>query len=158
MNYKAIEKRNERIRAIENEFDEPLADIVSGFREMRYSYKDIAGALEVPYPTFIKWQRKLGLTDDKINWRNGERPNSLDVKARKLGYHDIGSMISELRYNGKGRKEIGDMLNCHPKSLYRRTPKDALYLNSPTTERQKEARRKTIGKVNEDRRKAGGGV
>ena len=156
--HKSIEKRNERIKAIEEEFGEDFRSVVSGFREMGYSYSDIAGTLEVPYPTFIKWQYKLGLTDGKINWRNGERPNLLNVKAKQLGYSDIGSMISELRHEGKGRKEIGGLLNCNPTSLYRRTPKEALYLNNPTTERQKEARRKTIGKVNENRKMARGGL
>ena len=152
-----IEKRNSRIRSIEVEFGESITEIVAGFREMGYSYRDTAGALDVPYSTFIKWEEELGFSDGKTNWRNGEYPNSLTERAMRLGYTDIESMICQLRHSGKSRIEIGVMLGCHPASLWKHTPQEAKYLDT-RTQKQTDARREVMSKMNENRRKARGGV
>src|SRR3990167_6475928 len=141
----------ERIRSIEAEFDEDIHSVVSGVRDMRESYRFISDVLEIPYGTFLKWQKRFNWTDGKRVWKRGILPNSIDEKARKLGYENAKHLVSVLRHEGKSRMEIGELLGCHPKSLYRHTPLEAKYLVIKT-EKQVEARRKHIQRVNETRR------
>lgn len=152
-NHKIVEQRQLRIQKIEEEFGESMVDIVAGFRDMGYSYKDIAGSLEIPYGTFLKWQRRIPqlASDGERKWQRGILHNSIDKKAQQLGYQNARHAVRVLRHT-MTRKDIGKLLNCHPASLYRHTPDEVKYIQV-RTEKQIEARRKSAMALNEKRRK-----
>jgi IS30 family transposase len=51
-------------RAVVAEYDEPLADVISGYRDMGYDWPTIAGALEVSLRQLYVWRKRLGLPMD----------------------------------------------------------------------------------------------
>ncbi len=93
-----------RVRALELEFDEPLADIVIGMREQACSWKTIAGALGISSRTLRRWRRKIGFSpidSRNIVRENHFKPRMVDEIARRHGYNDFEDMYRDMRLSKK---------------------------------------------------------
>jgi hypothetical protein len=115
---------DERVHLIEAEYQESFVDVLRGFREQGASWRLVADTIRVPYNTLRRWAKALGLSDGRRS-TNTYIPPGLNEKARTLGYRDAEQLVSDLRASGKTRKEIAELLNCNPGSLYRYTNEEA---------------------------------
>jgi len=111
-------RRMERWRQIEDEFGEPVADVITGLREQGNSWRTVAGCLEVSKSVLQEWRRTLGLEFDKNHkiFDESSLPelSPLDEKAVALGYKNKVDAIIDLRLRqGKTIKEAGEILGCH---------------------------------------------
>jgi hypothetical protein len=135
-----------RRQVISSEYDEPFEDVVRGFRQQGAVWSTIAGALDVPVGTLRKWAKKLELLDGE---RNEEHvwTSPLEEKAKSLGYEGVGDMIRVYHSFGLVRQEVADTLKCHKLSLSKFAPPEVKE-NPLHTQKQSEARRKTIQMIN----------
>lgn len=111
-------------RAIEEEFGEPIRDVISGMRLLGYSWRTIAGALGVCRVTIIEWRHALGLPvgDNKVI-RDVLPPRPSDLQAQRLGYPDAPAAIADLRIvHGLGIHEVGRRLGLHPTTVSTLSP------------------------------------
>ena len=111
------------IRAIEEEFDEPLADIVIGMREQGCSWRTIAGALDISILTLRKWRKELGFAPSDGRRILEEGSWFSDSIVRSLGYRDFTSMYYDLRLSKKMTvKQISDYTGISTRTIEERTP------------------------------------
>lgn len=108
--------------AIEAEFDEPIADVIMGLRELGNSWRTVAGALGVHYGTLQEWRKALGLPMDKANkvYDPSSYPedNPTDRLAKRLGYESIVDAVTDMRIRqGLTLKEAGAVLGCHYQTI-----------------------------------------
>jgi len=85
-------------RAVEEEFGEPLADIIAGLRAQGNTWRTVAGVLGVNAVTLYEWRKKLTLPVDKhrvIHYRRICRP--VEKAAKRLGYESLGEALRDLR-------------------------------------------------------------
>jgi hypothetical protein len=127
---------------VEQEYDEPFEEVLKGFRQQGASWKLISEVLDVPFDSLRKWVRELGLSDGRRS-SNTYIPPGLNEKAKTFGYRNVEQMICDLRASGKTRKDIAELLNCHPDSLYRFTNEEAKEIVNITPS-MVAARRKTV--------------
>ena len=113
-----------RVKQIESEYQESFLEILRGFREQGVSWRLIADTLDISLNTLRKWVKELGLADGRVS-TDTYIPPGLNEKAREFGYRNAEQMISDLRSAGKTRKDIAELLKCHPDSLYRYTNEEA---------------------------------
>ena len=132
----------DKIYAIECEYDEPFSEVLKGFRDQGSSWKLIAEVLDIPYDTLRNWHEALRISDGRRSSYT-YIPPSLNDRAKEFGYRSAEQMVSDLRASGKTRKEIAELLNCHPSSLYRYTNMEAKELVNVTPS-QVAARRKSV--------------
>ena len=148
-----------RIAAIEAEFGEAFADIVTGMREQEYPYSTIAGALGVPTPTFRKWLYRYDLIDgrhhDAVARDKCAKPlpciRPTDHRAQQLGFRDAGQLVIDFRIDGKTNDDIAHALGCHLGHVYYITPKSVIGLGIITPQ-MREARRRNMNRINACRR------
>ena len=70
---------------IEQEYGEPICDVILGFRELGCSWHTIAGALSISEPALRRWRNELGIEDDRV-FRDVPQIYKTERAARKLGY------------------------------------------------------------------------
>ena len=74
-----ISRQQEQVR---REFDEPLADTITGMRALGYSWATIAGALYISLPALWLWRKRLGLPIDRRAQQSD--PDWLDAAATQI--------------------------------------------------------------------------
>lgn len=113
-------------QAIEDEFDEPLADVIAGLREQGNTWRTVAGALGVSLSVLVEWRKALGLPlnqrEQTYDPSSPAQPNKSDINACALGYNDASSAIADMRLKGMTLKEIGEKLNIHPVHVCKLSP------------------------------------
>lgn len=126
------QRRLERWREIEEEFGEPLADVIQGLRKQDggNSWRTVAGVLECSLSTLLEWRQALNLpTDQHANVYDPSSTPDLtptDRKAQALGYDDAVDAVLDLRLRQRlTLREAGDILGVHPVTVGRLTPKEA---------------------------------
>lgn len=126
-------KRRMKIWAqIEDEFDEPISDVIMGLREQDggNSWRTVAGCLDVSPQTLLEWRHALGLdvdaTDQKYDpssYKSGKPHNHLDHRAKALGYENAIDAVTEMRLKrGLTIKETAQVLGCHYQTVSLHTP------------------------------------
>ena len=87
-------------RALEEEYGEPIRDIIMGFRSDGLTWRTIAGILEVCEKTLISWRDRLGIPLEPTNRLIDEalRPTApSDRAAQALGYRDMADALRDMR-------------------------------------------------------------
>lgn len=127
------------MKAVEDEFGEPLQSVVMGFRGDGYNYETIAGALDIPLGTFLRWKSKVGLRDYRIIVNNPKAPT--ENKAKALGYPNLEAMIIEYHSSGKMLRELASDLGCWASTLYRHMPEEIKghWVNDPSQKKNNPA-------------------
>lgn len=124
-----MSKRDAMWRRIEEEFGEPIADVIIGLREVDggNSWRTVAGCLGCSISTLYLWRRDLGLPLDQAenvyddSSRSGFTPT--DIKAQALGYDDAAAAIRDMRLSQSMTvNQIAAKLGCHVSSVVRHTP------------------------------------
>jgi len=114
-----------RWAAIEDEFGEPIRDIILGMRADGYLWKTIAGALGITERQLITWRGLLGIP---LNVRDHKvdielmGPRKRDVKAQAKGYRDLEDAIRELRSQQWTYEMIGAHLGLCKHTIYKAVP------------------------------------
>lgn len=142
-----------RIRALELEFDEPLADIVTGMREQGCNWAVIAGALGVSNQTLITWRREFGFAPtnrEKIIEKSRRQKN---IIAARLGYRNFRALYADLRMTKKMLvRDIAAKMGVHENTLYKWIPenmKGYIYIATPA---RVASRKKNLAKAREVKR------
>lgn len=121
-----VRKKLLRIRAIEEEYGEPLRDIITGFREQGCSWDTIEGALEISHSALWQWRKDLGLLHDKrINYEN--RDSKSNAVARRMGYRDFKTMYREMRQQGMTLKQISRKTGLAESTISGNAPEEMKY-------------------------------
>lgn len=122
------ERRLQMWADIEEEFGEPVADVIAGLREQGNSWRTVAGALEISRSTLQLWRKELALPLDQHD--NVRDPSSTpeytptDIKARALGYDDARDAVIEMRLSrGLTLRQVAAELGVHPATVLRYTPR-----------------------------------
>lgn len=136
-------------RRIEEEYGEPIARVIRGFRQQGCSWRTICGALDVNFNTLRRWVREMGLGDGRYQ---REAPTVLDMKAQALGYTGVEAFIRSHRAAGQTLAEMASILDCNPWSLRLRTPADVKDMPRPKSDKALAAWRENARRLNERRR------
>ena len=124
------ESRKRRWKAIEREFDEPLADVIIGMRQQGNTWMTIAGILGCNYKTLIRWRKTLGLAVcrfDQFHDPDFKPTTSKRVQKRveTSGYRTLKNAIVGLRfYEHQSIAETGKLLGICPDYVSQRTPEE----------------------------------
>jgi len=116
-----------RWAAIEEEYGEPIRDIILGMRGDGYLWKTIAGALGTTERNLITWRGLLGLP---LNVRDHKvdvelmGPRKRDVVAQAKGYKDLEDAIRELRAKQWTYEMIGAHLGLCKHTIYKAVPEE----------------------------------
>jgi len=116
-----------RWREIEEEYGEPIKDVILAYREDGNPWHVIAGALGVSDTTLCHWRKHLDipLTDHQHGLRfpveRGRR--HVDKHAREAGYQDVEEAIYELRVGqGLTWEQVGARLGLNARWLQHLAP------------------------------------
>ena len=123
-------------KAIEEEFGEPIRDVIQGFRDDGNSWVTIAGALEITEWELLGWRRALGLPVNRSFCcpRAGRNPTRCDKKARAHGYDCLEDAIRDMRVNQHMTvRQVGKVLDIHYATIVQRTPPGAQVTNVTPT-------------------------
>lgn len=114
-------------RQIEDEFEEPIADVIIGLREQGNSWRTVAGCLNISLGTLVEWRKVLGMPLGKHD--NVYDPSSLpettptDRKAQALGYHDATDAVLDMRLKQRLTiREAAEQLGVHYTTITAYTP------------------------------------
>jgi len=126
-------------RAIEEEFDEPLTDVILGLREQGNSWRTVAGALGTSYSVLQEWRHVLGLPINRLDkiYDPSSCPavRASDVKAQAFGYPDAPTAIADLRANhGLTLKQIGERLGIHYAYISKLSPASVKGIHNTSTQ------------------------
>lgn len=110
--------------AIEQEYGEPVADVIMGMRGQGCSWRTVAGALGVCRDTIIHWRHALGLPVTASRMiREEEPPRPSDQRAQALGYPSATAAIVDLRIKQRlSLNEVARRLQMHPSTISTHTP------------------------------------
>lgn len=122
------QRRVQLQRAIEDEFGEPLADVIRGMREQGNSWRTVAGALGVCPYTLQMWRHNLDLTLDQHDnvFDPSSRPECTptDRKARTMGYENATDAVISMRLTeGLTVQQAAEKLGVHRATVLRYTPR-----------------------------------
>jgi hypothetical protein len=113
-----------RWAAIEEEYGEPIRDVILGMRADGYLWRTIAGALGITERQLINWRVCLGLPldqlDHKVDKEMLHRPR--DKKAQAKGYKDLPDALYDLRAKRWTRAEIAAHLGLSESTIYVNMP------------------------------------
>jgi len=136
--------RTELWQSIEEEFGEPVAEVIQGLREVDggNSWRTVAGCLGVSLSTLVEWRHALGLEVnaskqkyDPSSWHNGVPVNHLDNKAQAMGYDNAVDAVLDLRMvQGLTIKQAAGKLGVHYDTITNHTPPEMrgeIYNRSP---------------------------
>jgi transposase len=119
-------KRDNLIRKIEKEFDEPIADIIIGMRQQGCSWGTIAGALGVGYNTVLSWRKEFGFApiDPSVHVvEEDDRAAYKDRIAQKLGYSNFNSLYFDFRVKRRMLvSEVAREIGVHENTIYKWIP------------------------------------
>jgi hypothetical protein len=109
---------------IEEEFGEPIRDVILGMRADGWLWRTIAGALGITERQLNNWRRCLGLPLEPHNMkRDPELLNHLrDKKAQARGYKDLADALYDLRAKRWTYDEIAAHLGLSESTIYVNMP------------------------------------
>lgn len=109
---------------IEEEFGEPIRDVILGMRADGWLWRTIAGALGITERQLNNWRRCLGLPlEPRVVKRDMEllhRPR--DKKAQARGYKDLADALYDLCAKRWTRAEIAAHLGLSESTIYVNMP------------------------------------
>jgi hypothetical protein len=144
-------KRDNLIRKIEKEFDEPLADIIIGMRQQGCSWSTIAGALEVGYNTVLSWRKEFGFAPIDSSAHVVEENDRVVYKdriAQKFGYSNFNSLYFDFREKRKMLvSEIAKEIGVHENTIYKWIPDNMKRYMYVETERRLASRDQNLTKA-----------
>lgn len=115
-----------RWQEIEDEFGEPLADVIRGLREQGNAWRTVAGALNISRTTLCEWRRALGLSlnkNAKVFDESSIQDTKANQRARAIGYANITDALLDLRLRqNKTIFEIAELLGLHYCTVSALTP------------------------------------
>lgn len=119
------ERIAKRWAAIEEEFGEPVRDIILGMRADGHLWSTIAGALGTTERNLIYWRPLLGIPlEPRVMRRDLELlgPRKRDVAAQAKGFANLEDAIRELRAKQWTYEMIGAHLGLCKATIYLAVP------------------------------------
>jgi len=86
-------------REVEQEYGEPIREVLLGFRQLECSWRTIAGALGISEPALRRWRDALRIEDDRV-FRDVPQVYKAERAARRLGYRSASDAVVSLRTTG----------------------------------------------------------
>lgn len=144
-------RRMNIIKAIEDEFDESLADIVIVMRRQGCSWETIAGALEISPQTLLTWRRTFGFALPDKSFKVIEKRDDSPVKdelARQSGYRDFDDLYADCRLKRQMLvSEVASMLGVHENTLYKWASENMKQYQYIETEARRNSRDENLSKA-----------
>jgi len=109
---------------IEQEFDQPLRNVIEGMREQGCTWRTVALALEVSRQRVYQFRKKCGLsvTGDRLYDDLSFPPCKADRNAQALGYRSARQAVVDLRMSGKTIAEVAQVLGISVRTVQRHYP------------------------------------
>lgn len=134
---------------IEEEYQEPAREVVRVMHhDMRIPLCVIAGALYVSEATLRRWCKMWGLKTRRKGYVKRNVPSKVQLRARLLGYGDVGQAIADMRASGLRWDDIQLKLKCSDSTISRYMP-EATKGRYNLTEAGLEAKREQARRLNE---------
>ena len=133
-------------RDVEQEYGEPIRDVLLGFRQMECSWRTIAGALGISEPALRRWRSELGIEDDRI-FRDIPQVYKTERAARELGYRSASDAVVSLRTMGHTIEATAAKLGISKSAVKYHYPPGFGGTVYVITERAREARRQNVKKA-----------
>lgn len=112
-------------QALEEEYSEPIRDIIVHFREDGNSWATIAGALGCCQRTLQSWRERLGIPlEPHVMMRDLEPVCPSEQRARDLGYRNLTHAIRTLRSEGCALPMVAERLGLHPGTISEHMPEE----------------------------------
>jgi hypothetical protein len=125
---KTLEMRR-RIQAIEDEFQEPLDQIIIVMRQQGCNWRTIAGVLEVSYTNLLKWRKKFDFAQPQRSYKRYEEPRGakspIEDIAKKHGYRSFVALYRDMRLSKKMTVEqVARTIGVSEATIRKWTPKE----------------------------------
>jgi hypothetical protein len=133
---------------IEEEYQEPAREVVRVFYdEMRVPLCQIAEMLYISEATLRKWFKIWGIETRLGGYIKKETPGKVQLRARLLGYENVGQAIADMRASDLSWDDIQLKLKCSDSTISKYIPEAAKgrYI---LTEAGREAKQETARQLN----------
>lgn len=135
---------------IEEEYGEPAREVVRVYHhEMGTPLCHVARALYVSEATLRKWCKIWELETRSSGYTKTETPGKVQLRARLLGYDDVGQAIAAMRADGLRWADIQLKLKCSDSTISRYMPEAAKGRYNLTPE-GREIKRETRKRLNRE--------
>lgn len=120
-------KWNERQwQRIEEEYQEPAREVIRVFyEEMHVPICQIAEMLYICESTLKRWCQIWGIKIKRGGYIKKEVPGKVQLRARLMGYDDVGQAIAVMRADGMRWDDIQIRLKCSDSTISRYMPEAA---------------------------------
>ena len=127
-----------KIKLLELEYNEPIKDIILGYRKMNHSWSFIAECLGYSKQGLLKLNKRLGIKDNKIQYSkyHPRTKNGSNLKAQELGFFNMREAIIYFREVGIQLDEIARRLQCSINTVCNYTPEELKYASYHKTHKR----------------------
>jgi hypothetical protein len=120
--------------------------VLLDYRQDKLSWKEIGDSLGLTLSQIRRLRKKYKMNDNRVYYRNVYHGETLEDRARNIGYVSLRAMVMDYHFTGRSSIEVAERLKCHPHSVRMACPLNGVKV--PPTDKQIQSRHDNAVKLN----------